>query len=219
MRSGGWQDMARIKICGVVRDEDIEAVNAALPDYIGFVFAESRRRIGFHRAKVLKAGLDPRIKAVGVFVNEDTENIIRLCEAGVIDLIQLHGDENEDYIKKLRYYVSNEIIKAVRVRTPPDAERAAEYSCDYLLFDAYDEKAYGGVGKTFDWSAIPYTNKPFFLAGGINSGNITRALELCDPYCIDVSSGAETNGYKDRQKIIDIVSKVRMKKIQNIVEI
>ncbi|NLY43385.1 MAG: phosphoribosylanthranilate isomerase [Clostridiaceae bacterium] len=201
--------MAKIKICGLMREQDIDAVNKALPDYIGFVFARSKRQIDEKKAKELKAGLNPLIKAVGVFVNEEIKNIINLCNSNVIDIIQLHGDENEDYIRRLKNSVSNKIIKAVRVKDLEDIKKAMEITCDYLLFDAYHEGKYGGLGKTFDWSVIPDMGKPYFLAGGINSSNIMRAIQQLNPFCIDVSSGVETNGYKDPEKIMDIVAKVR----------
>ena len=153
--------MARIKICGLMREQDIDAVNTALPDYIGFVFAKSKRQIDEAAAISLKNLLHPAIKAVGVFVNEDIGKIIRLCNLRVIDLIQLHGDENEDYIKMLKNHVPNKIIKAVRVRSLDDVERAVDFSSDHLLFDAYHEGIYGGLGKTFDWSLIHGVRKPF----------------------------------------------------------
>ncbi|AGC68988.1 N-(5'-phosphoribosyl)anthranilate isomerase TrpF [Thermoclostridium stercorarium subsp. stercorarium DSM 8532] len=201
--------MTKVKICGLTREQDIDAVNRILPDYIGFVFAKSRRQIDERRAAELKRRLDPRIKAVGVFVNEKMDKIIRLCHKQVIDMVQLHGDENEDYILKLKEFVPNKIIKAVRVRTRADIERAAGVPCDFLLFDAYSEKIYGGTGKTFDWSLIPSVNRPFFLAGGINPENAVHAIKTLNPYCIDVSSGVETGGFKDPKKIIDIVAAVR----------
>ncbi|MDI9513744.1 MAG: phosphoribosylanthranilate isomerase [Clostridiaceae bacterium] len=201
--------MARIKICGLMRDEDIYAVNRVLPDYIGFVFAKSRRQVDGERAKAMKALLNPSIKAVGVFVNEEMDRIIQLCESGAIDLVQLHGDENGDYIKALKSRVPNRIIKAVRVRSPEDVKRAVEFSCDYLLLDTWHEQHYGGTGNVFDWSLVPKTIKPFFLAGGINSANIAQAIEKLSPYAVDVSSGVETDGYKDPAKILEIVSRAR----------
>jgi len=201
--------MAKIKICGLMREQDIDAVNTNLPDYIGFVFARSKRQIDVKKAKALKDCLNPSIKTVGVFVNEEINNIIKLCNTKVIDLIQLHGDENEDYIRKLKDYVPNKIIKAVRVRDQEDIKKAMKFSCDYLLLDTYQRGEYGGTGKTFDWSVIPEISKPYFLAGGINSGNIEQAVKQCNPYCIDVSSGVETNGYKDPEKIKEIVAKVK----------
>jgi len=189
--------------------QDIQAVNTALPDFIGFVFAESRRRITPEKAEAMKACLDPGIKAVGVFVNEDIQNIIKLCNLHVIDMVQLHGDESESYIRKLKDHIPNKIIKAVRVKNTGDIEKAAGLPCDYLLLDAYNERMYGGSGETFDWSVIPKIDKPYFLAGGINAGNVLQAMEQCSPYCIDISSGVETDGYKDAGKITDIVTKIR----------
>lgn len=201
--------MAKIKICGLTREQDIRAVNAALPDYIGFVFAISKRQIDEKKAKLLKQGLNPVIKTVGVFVNEEIEKVINICNSQIIDMVQLHGDEKDDYIKELKKYVSNKIIKAVRVKGPEDVKKAMEFSSDFLLFDSYQGKEYGGTGKTFDWSVITGINKPFFLAGGINCCNVTHAIESCNPYSIDVSSGVETNGYKDPKKIMDIIAAVR----------
>lgn len=201
--------MAKIKICGLTRMQDIEAVNKALPDYVGFVFAESRRQISANAAKALKSRLNPSIEAVGVFVNEDPANIVKLCESHVIDLIQLHGDEDEDYINDLKKYVPNKIIKAVRVKSSQDIERARGIHCDYLLFDAWHEKKYGGLGRSFDWSLITGIDRPYFLAGGINPANVLEAVKSCSPYCIDVSSGVETDGLKDPDKIMEIVTMVR----------
>ncbi|HOV69652.1 MAG TPA: phosphoribosylanthranilate isomerase [Clostridia bacterium] len=201
--------MAKIKICGIMRQQDIDSVNIALPDFIGFVFAKSKRQIGETKAKALKACLNPSIKAVGVFVNEDIRNIVRLCSLNVIDIIQLHGDENEVYIKSLKNYLPNKIIKAIRVKDNEDIKKATEFSCDYLLFDAYHEEKCGGIGKTFDWSLISEINRPYFLAGGINISNIAQAIKQHNPYCIDISSGAETNGFKDPEKIVRIVAMTR----------
>jgi len=201
--------MTKIKICGLRREQDIEAVNAALPDYIGFVFAGSKRQIDERQAQALKSKLNPAIKAVGVFVNADIKKIINLCTTRVIDLIQLHGDEDQDYLQRLRSCVPNRIIKAVRVKETQDIEKALEFPCDYLLFDTFYPGEYGGGGQTFDWSLLPEINKPYFLAGGINVRNISKALAELSPYGLDVSSGAETNGFKDPKKIAEIVATVR----------
>lgn len=202
--------MSKIKICGLSRQDDINYANKVLPDYIGFVFAKSRRQISEETAKLLKASLNASIKAVGVFVNEDIQTIIRLYRSNVIDIVQLHGDENENYIKRLKAEITSPIIKAVRVRTAEDIIKASkEFSCDYLLLDTYRENEYGGSGETFDWSLISKVNKPYFLAGGINERNVLEAITKCHPYCIDVSSGVETNGCKELKKIEDIVTMVR----------
>jgi phosphoribosylanthranilate isomerase len=202
--------MSKIKICGLSRQPDIDAVNQVLPDYIGFVFVKSRRQVNADTARELKHRLSPSIKAVGVFVNEDIHPIVSLCNSHIIDIIQLHGDENEAYIKELRNHVSNPVIKAIRVKDSDDIKKAGEISCDYLLFDTYQDNQYGGSGKVFNWSVLTEITKPFFLAGGIDSGNILMANNLCNPYCIDVSSGVETGGVKDAAKIKEIVELIRM---------
>lgn len=201
--------MAKIKICGLTRPIDIEMVNKACPDYIGFVFAPSRRQVSETTARQLKELLLPSIQAVGVFVNEEIDTIIRICRLGIIDIIQLHGDEDEDYIKKLRESVTNPIMKAIRVRSTWDIIEAEHLSCDYLLLDTYKENQYGGSGEAFDWTVITKIEKPFFLAGGINNVNALDAIESSRPYGIDVSSGVETDGLKDFYKIDDIITKVR----------
>ncbi len=201
--------MTKIKICGLSRTEDIEFVNEALPDYIGFVFAKSKRQLTFEKAKQLKAMLNPKIKAVGVFVNEPIDNIIILCKLNVIDIIQLHGEEDAEYIKKLSISLQNPIIKAARVKSENDIVRAEEYNTDYILLDAYKEGEYGGSGNSFDWEMIHHVQKPFFLAGGVNPQNVIEAIKAAKPYGIDVSSGVETDGIKDRNKIMDIITKVR----------
>ena len=201
--------MTKIKICGLSRLVDIDFVNEAMPDYIGFVFAKSKRQVDELQAEKLKEKLHPEIQAVGVFVNEDSDKVIRLCKKKIIDIVQLHGDENEAYIYKLREMVNNPIIKAVRVKEYQDIMKAMKLDCDYLLLDAYKEGEYGGSGDAFDWSLIGDIKKPYFLAGGINTENVVRAIEQVRPYGIDISSGVETDGLKDSSKIKDIILKVR----------
>jgi phosphoribosylanthranilate isomerase len=201
--------MTKIKICGLSRMQDIEIVNEVLPDDIGFVFAESRRRVSHRQAQEMKSALDKRILAVGVFVNAAPDEIIQLCRTNCIDIIQLHGDEDLAYITALKKRVPNPIIKAVRVQSASQILAAQALPCDYLLLDTYQKDAYGGSGKSFDRSLIPKLEKPFFLAGGLNSGNIKTAITDCHPYCLDVSSGAEKDGVKDREKIKEIIRIVR----------
>lgn len=202
--------MIKIKICGLSGIHDIEAVNEVLPDYIGFVFAQSSRRVNRQQAEKMKNLLDRRILAVGVFVNAAPSEIARLCKNDIIDMIQLHGDEDISYITALRNEVPNPIIKAVRARSSRQLLNAQSLPCDYLLLDTYQKDAYGGSGNSFDWSMIPKLEKPFFLAGGLNVKNIRAAAAAdCCPYCLDVSSGAETKGIKDRDKIKEIVRIVR----------
>lgn len=196
----------RIKICGLSRIGDVEAVNRVRPDYIGFVFAQSRRQVGATWAASLKRALDPRIQAVGVFVNAPVSEIVRLTDVGTIQIIQLHGDE--DYIRELKRQTAAPVIKAVRVRNGDGILRAEQLSCEYLLLDTYTKGQYGGSGRVFDWNLIPPLQKPFFLAGGISLENVHEA-QNCRPYCLDVSSAAETEGRKDPEKIRRMVEAVR----------
>lgn len=196
--------MTKLKICGLTRRQDIDIVNGALPDYIGFVFAESRRRVTPLQAAGLKARLDPRVKAVGVFVNADIDGIAALVRDGVIDLVQLHGGEDAAYITELRSEIACPVIKAVRVQSAAQVLHAETLPCDYLLLDAFRRDAYGGTGTAFDYALIPTLTKPYFLAGGLNAGNVKKALEM-QPYCLDISSGVETDGVKDERKIREIM--------------
>ncbi len=193
----------KIKICGIRRTEDVEYLNEFPPDYAGFVFANTKRRVSFEEAERFRSLLKPEIKTVGVFVNEDMEFIRKLVKSGVIDLVQLHGDEDERYISELNSSVP--VIKAQRVRTAGDIKR---FETGYYLFDTYRENMYGGTGEAFDWEILKNIDKPYFLAGGITVENIERAMAK-KPYAIDVSSGAETNGVKDREKIRKLIYKVR----------
>lgn len=201
--------MTKIKICGLKSLQDIEAVNEALPEYIGLVFAKSSRQIEVNQAKEMKKQLDKKISAVGVFVNSKPSEVIELCEKNVIDIIQLHGEEDAEYIDFLRNKVSNPILKAVRVQNTEQILRAQLLPCDYLLFDTYHKDVYGGSGEMSDHSLIPKTIKPYFLAGGLNADNISNVISDCNPYCVDISSGVESDGIKDKEKIKEIIKIVR----------
>lgn len=201
--------MVKLKFCGLSRKEDILAVNELLPDYIGFVFAPSKRQVTPHWAKELKRLLRPEIKSVGVFVNAKAELLTELCQDKVIDLVQLHGNETEEYIARLKKAVTQPVIKAVRVQSTADITAASQSSADYLLLDTYRKGQYGGVGQTFDWSLIPAITKPFFLAGGLKEENIRQALAACQPFALDLSSGIETNGVKDKEKMKNILEIMR----------
>lgn len=201
--------MTQIKLCGLTREEDITSVNRWRPDYIGFVFANSRRQVTPEQAHQLKAGLNPSIKAVGVFTNEPLQFITELCQAGTIDVVQLHGDEPEEYILALKQIITCPVIKAVRVQSREQILQAEKLSCDLLLLDTYQKGQYGGSGRTFDRTLIPPLHKPFFLAGGLDCSNIAQAIEEGHPLGIDVSSGAETNGQKDSEKIRKIIEIVK----------
>ena len=199
------QELVKVKICGLSRHADIEAVNEAMPDYVGYVFAQSRRRISPKLALELRERLLSGIIPVGVFVDEKIEYIIDLIKHGVIDIVQLHGSEDESYIQRLKSKAGKPIIKAVAVQGIGDVQKWAHTCADYLLLD----KKGGGTGTTFDWSLIGQCNLPYFLAGGLCPENITEALSKTAPFAVDVSSGVETKGLKDHAKIKDFVRRVK----------
>lgn len=189
--------MTKIKFCGLSRPEDIEAANALMPDYIGFVFwKKSRRYISPEKAGELKQMLDPGIKAVGVFLDEEPETAASLLDAGIIDMAQLHGHEDEEAVRRLKAVTGKPVIRAFLVRTPEDV-RAAELSpADYILLDSG-----AGTGSRFDWSLIREISRPYFLAGGLTPENAGEAVKSLHPFALDVSSGIETDGKKDRRKM------------------
>jgi phosphoribosylanthranilate isomerase len=197
----------RIKICGLKRFEDIEYANIIKPDYIGFVFAGTKRRITPETAAALRAKLDKDISAVGVFVDEPVENIIDMLEKGIIDIAQLHGDETEEDIQYIQAVTSKQVIKAVKVRDRYDVEAWLDSSADYLLFDSG-----AGSGQLFSWKLLEGVDRDFFLAGGLNPDNIKEAAETVKPFALDISSGVETDGVKDfekMKKVVEILNKER----------
>lgn len=197
--------MTRVKICGLRREADIDAVNEAQPDYCGFIFhvPSSRRSITDTQAAQLRANLDPRISAVGVFVDEPVEHIAALLRDGVIDVAQLHGHETDDDIQRLRACSNAPIWRALRIRSQSDVAQACASPADFVLLDAGQ-----GSGTVFDWSLITGINRPFGLAGGLNASNMKEALHT-GAALLDVSGGVETDGWKDRAKICDFVQRVR----------
>ena len=197
--------MTRIKFCGLSRPCDIEAANEIKPDYIGFVFApNSKRRVSYKQAVDLKNLLDKDIKAVGVFLNEDIDQVISLLNLGIIDAAQLHGDESTDYIKRLQQETGKPVIKAFQIHSEADVAAAEKTIADYIILDAGT-----GEGKTFDWSLIKDFKKPFFLAGGLNPDNVKNAVQQLHPFALDVSTGIETDGLKDKQKMAYFAEAVR----------
>lgn len=199
----------KVKICGLKREEDIAAVNQWKPDYIGFVFADTKRKVTDQQAKQLKSLLSNDILAVGVFVNDTIEHIAGLCKDKIIDLVQLHGDEDETYISDLRKVVDCPILRAIRVKDTLDLQKGETSSADYVLLDTYRKDAYGGTGEPFDTGLIPEGYRPYFLAGGISADNVEENIRSLRPYAVDVSSSVETDGFKDSEKIREIIEKVR----------
>ena len=201
------QQRTKIKICGLKRQEDITYVNEAKPDYCGFIieFPKSSRNVTGDQIRTLTANLHPDIIPVGVFVNASPERVEELLLDGTIQIAQLHGQEDEDYIRRIQRNTRHQVIKAFSVKTTQDIELALQSPADYILLD----QGSGGTGKTFDWSLIPEITRPFFLAGGLRLENITEAVSRFHPYALDLSSGVETDGYKDKEKIIAAVAAVR----------
>ncbi|MFW3363702.1 phosphoribosylanthranilate isomerase [Aerococcus viridans] len=199
--------MVKVKICGLRRPEDIEAANVAKPDYVGFIFVpETKRYVKPDLAASFRRDLAANIQTVGVFVNAPIEEIVVICQAGTIDLVQLHGEEDQAYIAHLKGQVDQHIIKSVAVG---DELVVDPNQADYLLFDSLSPSR-GGSGKVFDWQIVSsYQEKPFFLAGGLGVENIEEALKVVRPYAVDASSSLETDGVKDPVKMQEFVAKIR----------
>ena len=198
--------MTKIKFCGLSRPCDIAAANACRPAYVGFVFASaSRRYVPPERAEELRVLLMPEIRAVGVFVNEKPERIARIADRGIIDLIQLHGTEDEAGIRQVRSLTGLAVIKAFSIAGERDVEAANDSGADYVLLDA----GKGGTGTRFDWSLLSGMRRPYFLAGGLTPENAGEAIRQLAPYGVDISSGIETDGYKDAEKMAAFAAAVR----------
>lgn len=204
--------MTKIKICGLTRQEDIEAVNRFLPDYVGFVFAPSRRQVTSEQAKTLSKMLRCDICPVGVFVNEDEDVVCRIVEQGSIRVVQLHGQESPEEVrrlkKRLKMVGNAEVIKAVRMEPGHRLDEWQQSEADYLLLDA----GAGGTGTMFDYRLLEdmgRIRKPWFLAGGMAPDNAQEAIRRFSPFGIDVSSGVETGGQKDGRKIERMIRSIR----------
>lgn len=200
--------MTKIKFCGLFQPCDIETVNEIQPEYVGFVFdINSKRYITLKKARQLKQMLFSNIKVVGVFSDESIEVIAKLMNDNVIDIAQLHGNEDENYIRQLRKKTNKCIIKAFCIKSKQDVINAKKSSADYILLDAGK-----GCGKKFNWQLIEDINRPYFLAGGLDLSNVNDAIKKLHPFVLDVSSGIETNGKKDKTKMVAFASIVRKEK-------
>lgn len=185
---------------------DIAIVNEWKPDYIGFVFADSRRKVEDKQAAYLKEKLHPGIQAVGVFVNDSIEHIATLCEADAIDVVQLHGDESKEYIRELKERINKPIIRAIRVQTEEDIKGGATSQADIILLDAFHPQQYGGTGEQFDIRQISAGYRPYILAGGLTPQNVRSLISELHPYAVDVSSGVETDGVIVGSAIVKLVA-------------
>lgn len=200
-----------IKICGITKLKEIQDINEVKPDYIGFVFAESRRKVNSKEAKILSSTLNKNIKIVGVFRNNTEEEILNVLKEVPLDAVQLHGDEDNEFIRDLRKKVKVDIWKGVSVKSKSDMKKALTYEVGTLILDGSTP----GSGKVFDWSNLYNTksNKRIFLAGGINEDNVLDGIKIVSPDGIDTSSGVEIiddkGRRKDKEKMKRLIRKVR----------
>lgn len=200
----------KVKLCGLRRTEDVEMVNEAAPDYAGFVFADSRRRVTVREGAALRARLAPGIQAVGVFVNESPLTVAQTAQAAMLDIIQLHGDEDADYLNALRAQCALPIWKAVRVRTADDIAAADALPVAALLLDSFSPAQYGGTGMLANLAVIGAARpqKPFFLAGGLRLDTVRDAVMHVRPDGVDLSGGFETDGVKDRARLKQLMEEI-----------
>ncbi|OYQ65660.1 phosphoribosylanthranilate isomerase [Aerococcus sp. 1KP-2016] len=200
--------MTKVKLCGIRRLEDVAILNEVKPDYAGFIFAPSKRQVAVDEAEVLRQALDPSIPAVGVFVDAYPLFIKEIVDAGIIQVVQLHGHEDAIYIEETQQMIGDvPIIQAVRVASQSDVN--VDTTADMLLFDAYSKGMQGGTGQQFNWDYLTAVDRPYFLAGGLNPDNIQIAIETVGPYAVDISSGVETDGVKDATKIRSLMARIQ----------
>lgn len=200
--------MTKVKLCGLSRPCDIEYANELSPNYIGFVFAEfSKRYVSVNTAEMLCKKLNKEIVPVGVFVNESIDFIVNIIERKIIRAVQLHGNEDGNYIRRLQSVTDCMIIKAFTVKNEEDIMEANSSPADLVLLDTGC-----GTGKTFDWSLLKKATRPYFLAGGLTMDNVSEAISEFAPYGVDASSSIETNGYKDKQKMAAFIKAARQGK-------
>lgn len=198
--------MTKIKICGIKSEDAVEVLNRTLPEYTGFMFYDkSKRYISVERASTLRDKLDKRVKTVGVFVDEDPEKILDIARKGIIDIIQLHGSENDGYINAVKSGTGLPVIKAFRIDSAEDITRAQKSAADMVLLDSGS----GGTGTSFDWRLIRDIGRDYFLAGGLSPENVEEAVRSFSPFALDVSSGVETDGSKDGNKIEEFIRRAR----------
>ncbi|MBS4202280.1 phosphoribosylanthranilate isomerase [Bacillus sp. FJAT-49732] len=205
----------KVKICGIMSEEAALAASEAGADLLGFVFAESKRKVTTEQAAYIIQQVPQHVKSVGVFVNESYENIIHIAETAKLDYIQLHGDEPPEFCKSLPYPV----IKAFSIKEQDDLNQLAEYECDFYLLDSPGVKYRGGSGIPFDWSLLEHLDIPrekIILAGGLDHENVKKAMTTVKPAIVDVSSGVETNGVKDVRKIQEFLAAAKIEEREDI---
>lgn len=213
--------MTSVKVCGIRQIEDVEFLNELKPEYAGFVFCKSKRQINLEVGAQLMEKLDKNIKRVGVFQNNSLEEVRNTAEVLKLDVIQLHGMEDENYIKKLFPF---KIWKSISIDVSQDLKddgkikfyedeinKVCRYGVEAVLIDSSVKGSSGGTGRSFNWELLDNLNinKKIILAGGLNFYNITQAINIVKPYTVDVSSGVEENGIKSFEKIKQFIDKVR----------
>lgn len=198
--------MTKIKICGLTRERDVDYVNQYLPDYAGFILnvPRSRRSLSPEKAENLIRLLNPGIQAVGVIVDQPLDQAIQLLNQGFLDALQLHGSEDETYIQALKAATGRPVWKAFQIKDQTDLESARICGADQIILDSGQ-----GSGECFDWDLLRDFDRPYFLAGGLGPQNVVRAIKQLHPYGIDLSSGIETNGVKDKGKLSSVIASVR----------
>lgn len=196
----------KIKICGIKNENEAKIINECMPDIAGFVFASGKRQIDINKAKILKKIINPEIETAGIFVEQNEDEILKIYNEKVIDIIQLHGDYDERTIKNLKEKTDAKIIKVIRVK---EGFYKIETLADFILFDAYSKDKYGGLNKTFDWNIKIISNVPYFVAGGINENNIVEMVKKLTPYGVDISSGVEVDGFKTKEKVFNIIKIIK----------
>lgn len=196
----------KIKICGIKNENEAKIINECMPDIAGFVFASGKRQIDINKAKILKKIINPEIETAGIFVEQNEDEILKIYNEKVIDIIQLHGDYDERTIKNLKEKTNAKIIKVIRVK---EGFYKIETLADFILFDTYSKDKYGGLNKTFDWNIKIISNVPYFVAGGINENNIIEMVKKLTPYGVDISSGVEVDGFKTKEKVFNIIKIIK----------
>ena len=199
--------MARVKICGINSPEDVEIVNELKPDYVSFAFYKNKRQVTYEKARKLKQLLDKDIRVIGVFVDENTNVVASAANDDLLDVIEFHGNEGPGEIERIKAFTSKPIIQGFRIRSRADVEIALDSHADSILMYSDSE-----CGVPMDWKLLTNVTRPYFLAGGLNADNIEKAIKICHPFAVSVTTGVETDGIKDREKMAAFIKIARRTK-------
>ena len=199
--------MARVKICGINSPEDVEIVNELKPDYVSFAFYKNKRQVTYEKARKLKQLLDKDIRVIGVFVDENTNVVASAANDDLLDVIEFHGNEGPGEIERIKAFTEKPIIQGFRIRSRADVELALDSHADSILMYSDSES-----GILMDWKLLTNVTRPYFLAGGLNADNIEKAIKICHPFAVSVTTGVETDGIKDREKMAAFIKMARRTK-------